>query len=160
MQAKLIIYEMAKMLDSLKLTMQRQKTKIFKAEELYLYCERMKDDDPINDLEKNIIGVIDKYSANDPYQLIDFKELSYSEKMVFSEENIESLITEYINEHTGYQRIRWLYKRLAKIGIDTALKCTLNNIDSLIPVINDIAVNGKLKSIDWGCGQKPGLSLG
>ena len=23
-----------------------------------------------------------------------------------------------------------------------------------------ISVNGKLKSIDWGCGQKPGLSLG
>lgn len=140
MQAKLIIYEMAKMIDSLKLTMQRQKTKIFNAEELHLHCERMKDDDPINDLEKNIIGVVDKYLANDPYQLIDFKELSELEKMVFSEENIESLINEYINEHTGYQRIRWLYKRLAKVGVDTALKCTLNNINSLMPVMNDIAL--------------------
>ena len=125
---------------SLKLTMQRQKTRIFNSEELKIYCDRMKDDDPINDLEYNIIKVINKYSSDDPYQIIDYTDLSDLEKMVFSEKNIDSLLSVYLKEHTEYQRIRWLYKRLAKVGVDTALNFTLNNMDELMPAMSDIAL--------------------
>jgi N-carbamoylputrescine amidase len=40
--------------------------------------------------------------------------------------------------------------------------CTLMGADLIIiPTANTKSdVNGKLKSIDWGCGQNPGLSLG
>lgn len=139
-QAKLIIYEVAKILDSLKLTIQRQKTKIFTAEELQSYCDSVKDDDSTNDLEKNIIEVMNKYSGDNPYQQINFMKLSDKEKMVFSADNIESLISNYLNEHSGYQRIRWLYKKLTQVSVDTALNYTLRNIEGLMPVMSDIAL--------------------
>jgi len=137
--AKLIIYEMAKMLDSLKLTMQRHKTKIFTCEEFKEHCDKMLDDDPINDLEKNMILTMNKYTTN-PYEMINYLKLEESDKLVFSEDNIKEILNNYLCEKPDYQRIRWLYKRLAKIGTNTILDYTIDNIDKLMPAINDIAL--------------------
>jgi hypothetical protein len=139
-QAKIIIYEMAKMLDALKLNMQRQKTKIYTAEDLRIHCEKMQEIDPANDSGSNIVRIISKYSTEDPYQPIDFEYLDEEEQSAFSADNIQVILSDYLGDGRDYQRIRWLYKCLAKTGVDSALTFTLDHIEDLMPAINDIAL--------------------
>lgn len=138
-QARIVIYEMAKMLDSLKLNMQRHKTRIYKKEEFLNYCHDMKNDNPINELEEEMIKTLEKYSS-DPYSTIGLSTIEELDRIVFGKEKIENILNEYLAESPDYQRIRWLFRRLSKIGIDTAVELAISRFDELIPAINDIAL--------------------
>lgn len=139
-EVQMLIYEMFKMLDSTHLMLQQSKTKIFDSVKFMEHADRMLDDTPENDLEQNLKKMMDKYDLS-PYDSIDSVDLSGEETMLFDEDNIESVLLEYLNKTpSDYQRIGWLYKRLALIGIDSALTITLKHIDNLMPVINEIGM--------------------
>ncbi|WP_409016127.1 RNA-directed DNA polymerase [Anaerostipes caccae] len=139
MDAHIVIFEMAKMLDSLKLNMQRHKTKIYVKEDFITYCNNMKNDNPINELENEMIKTLEKYSS-DPYASIDFSSVEEIDKNVFSKEKIEKILNEYLDDSPDFQRIRWLFRRLSKIGVDTAIDLVLLRFNDLIPALNDIAL--------------------
>ena len=138
-KARIIIYEMAKMLDSLKLNMQRHKTKIYQKDEFEIHCDNMINDNPISELEDEMINTLNKYSS-DPYASIEFSSIEAIDKMVFSKERIVAILKGYLTNTPDYQRIRWLYRRLSKIGVDSALEFTIQEFENLMPAINDVAL--------------------
>lgn len=138
-EGQIVIYELAKVLDSLKLSMQRHKTKMYTKEDFLQKCNDMLKDNPINKLEEKMIETINTYSS-DPYASISVDDLTEVDKKVFSEERIENILMDYLTENKDYQRIRWLFKRLSKVGVNTAINITIREIDDLMPAISDIAL--------------------
>ena len=138
-EGQIVIYELAKVLDSLKLNMQRHKTKIYTKEDFLKKCDYMLKDNPISELEEEMIRTIKTYSS-DPYALIGIDNISEVDKEVFSEERIENILMDYLTENKDYQRIRWLFRRLSNVGVDTAINITIKEIDNLMPAISDIAL--------------------
>ena len=137
--AQIIIYQMAKLLDTCKLTMQRNKTKIYNASDFYALSEKMLQDDPINELEQNMNDILYEYS-DEPYGPIEYIELSDVEQEVFSEENLIAILNSYMEDSIDYSRIRWFYRRLSKVGVSSILNYSLENINILLPAINDMAM--------------------
>ncbi|MBD5507463.1 MAG: RNA-directed DNA polymerase [Lachnospiraceae bacterium] len=138
-EGQIVIYELAKVLDSLKLNMQRHKTKIYTKEDFLQKCNDMLKDNPISELEEEMIKIINTYSS-DPYAIIGIDNINEVDKEVFSEERIENILMSYLTENKDYQRIRWLFRRLSNVGVDTAINVTIREIDNLMPAISDIAL--------------------
>lgn len=138
-QAQIIIYQMAKLLDTCKLTMQRNKTRIYSGSDFHDLCEKMLQDDPISGLEKEMNDIIDAHS-DDPYSSIEYLDLSDVEQDVFSEDNLIDTLNSYMENNIDYSRIRWFYRRLSKVGVPSILNYSLDNINKLLPAINDIAM--------------------
>lgn len=138
-EGQIVIYELAKILDSLKLNMQRQKTKIYDKEELISYCDEMLKDNPVNDLEEKMISTIKSY-VTDPYSTIAASSLSAKDKILFSEESVEKVLRGYLETNKDYQRIRWLFRRLSTVGVDTAVNVAVKEMHNLMPAISDVAL--------------------
>jgi len=140
MEAKINIYTIAEILDKQqRLILQRQKTKIYTAEEFQRICDQMLKDNPINKLEEKMIKVILKHSSGDPYKHISMSNLTIEEKEMFTKEKIEALILEYLKEfEPNYPRLRWFYRRLTQIGTTHAIEFSIKNMEKLIPAISDV----------------------
>ena len=119
--------------------MQRHKTKIYEKNEFQIYCDNMLNDNPINELEEEMINIINLYSA-DPYSAIEMSDINEVDREVFSEERIENILMSYLTENKDYQRVRWLFRRLSNVGIDTGINLAVREINKLMPAINDVAL--------------------
>ncbi len=138
-EGQIVIYELAKVLDSLKLNMQRHKTKIYTKEEFLQKCSDMLKENPISELEEEMIKTINTYSS-DPYAIIGIDNINDVDKEVFSEERIENILMNYLTENKDYQGIRFFFRRLSNVGVDSAINVTIREIDNLMPAISDIAL--------------------
>jgi retron-type reverse transcriptase len=139
-EARRYILKMAEILDKQqKLILQKQKTKILKKSEFQEYCSNMIEDRPINDLEKEILDVIKKYSDGDPYKTVFLSQIPDEDIKVFSEPAVEKILEDYMNnEQPDYIRLRWFLRRLSQVGQPSALKFCIAYFERLIPAINDI----------------------
>lgn len=140
--ARIAVYKTANHLDSQqRLVLQKSKTKIEKSEDFIQYASKLYYEEPEKAVERSVVNIIDKYSNFNPYQTIDENELDESEKEWFAEENLASVVSEYLgDEDVNYSRIRWFYRRLAQIGIPTLVEYSIRNIESLIPALSDICM--------------------
>jgi retron-type reverse transcriptase len=139
--ARLVFYHLAETLDKQqRLVIQRQKSKIIETKDFLKLCAKMRIDDPINEKEQEILDVI-RENSEDPYAAIKLSELEPEDLEVLSFDNINDLLQEYISQpNPNYSRIRWLYRRLAQIGIPHAVDFSISNMERLIPAINDICL--------------------
>lgn len=140
-QAKIVIYKIAEILDKQqRLVIQKQKTKIYKnAIEFREHCTNMIQDRPINESERKIIALVGTYTQNNPYATINISKLSNEELKLFEQQNIESIIEEYlISEDPNYSRLRWFLRRLSQVGTPAAVEYCIMNIDNLTPAISDV----------------------
>lgn len=137
---RIVIYEMAQILDKQqKLVLQKQKTKVYSKDEFKVYCEQMLTDTPINEFEKELLGILKKHSSG-PYSSIRVEDITERELRVFTKEKIEKVLIAYLdNDEPNYSRIRWFYRRLSQIGIPQAIEFSIKNMDRLIPAISDLA---------------------
>ncbi|MFN6559248.1 MAG: RNA-directed DNA polymerase [Nostoc sp. ChiSLP01] len=154
-EASIIIYQMAEILDKQqRLILQRQKTKIYTADELHQHCISMTKDQPINNHEENIINIIKMYSSSNPYTTINITKLPDPQLYFFSKHFVTQILSEYLSsEQPNYTRIRWFLRRLSQVGIPSGVEFCIDNIDILTPAISDIchyliAVNNNYNS-DW-----------
>lgn len=138
-EGQIVIYEVAKILDSLKLNMQRHKTKIYDKSEFLKHCDNMLNDNPISQLEEEMISIINNYSS-DPYCMIGISNIDEVDREVFKEDSIEKILMSYLTENIDYQRIRWLFRRLSNVGVDTGISLALREIEKLMPAISDVAL--------------------
>lgn len=138
-EGQIVIYELAKVLDALKLNIQRHKTKIYTKEDFLQKCSDMLKDNPISELEEEMMGIINTYST-DPYALIGIDNIDEVDKEVFSEERIENILMDYLTENKDYQGVKWFFRRLSNVGVDTAINVTIREIDNLMPAISEIAL--------------------
>lgn len=139
-EARMIIYEMAKILDKQqRLILQKQKTEIIKSIDFKSRYESMLDDNPINSDEKEIIQILNRYSNGNPYSKIKLDKLSDEEKSRFSEHALSNLIEQYLSdENPNFSRLRWFYRRLAQVGTQNAVDISIERFESLIPAISDV----------------------
>lgn len=137
---RIVIYEMAQILDKQqKLVLQKQKTKVYSKDEFKVYCAQMLTDTPINEFEKELLGILKKHSSG-PYSSIRVEDITERELRVFTKEKIEKVLIAYLdNDEPNYSRIRWFYRRLSQIGIPQAIEFSIKNMDRLIPAISDLA---------------------
>ncbi len=138
--AQIALVDLADILDKQQtLTLQRHKTQIISAEKFIEYANRVYSEAPLTDLEKNIIQVIDHYSDGNRYQRISISDLSSEDKEILSQRNLEDLLNSYlVQEEPNFVRIRWLFRRLAQIGVSGAVPLTINKIDQLTPALADL----------------------
>lgn len=141
-EATMVFYHMAEILDKQqRLVIQKQKAKIYTKKEYKKVCSKMMIDDPINDIEEEILGIIKEHSEGDSYTPIKLSDLTPEDLEVLSYDNINALLNEYISSQTPkFSRLRWLYRRLAQIGIPHAVDFSIENMHRLIPAINDVCL--------------------
>ena len=142
-QAQIAFYDLAEILDKQqKLSLQSHKSKILPADEFIEYAERAiaEAPPPSLELEREIIEVIDRYSNGDPYRRIDFAVLSEEDKAILSRHNLEEVLNSYLDQgEPNFVRIRWLFRRLAQVGVPGAIPLAVAKLEQFSPAIADLA---------------------
>ena len=136
-EAKRTLHQVSATLDQQqRLTLQEHKTRIFHADGFREYCERMTEDRPINDDEKEILEIIRCHSSDNPYAVITYNQIDPDDWKVFSEDIITGIVTEYLQEdEIDYIRLRWFFRRLAQVGHHGALQVIVENVHLLAPCL-------------------------
>ena len=158
-EAEIALYDLATILDKQqRLVLQRYKTKIINSSDFIMHAQRIIDNKPINDTEKEILDFMDSHSHGDPYRSISTASLSHDELRLLDKFDFESLLEIYLEEDDpNFPRIRWFYRRLAQIGVPDAVLFSVRNLNRLTPAIGDLAkyltsaeTNLELKWIEIG----------
>ncbi|HLX39017.1 MAG TPA: RNA-directed DNA polymerase [Ktedonobacteraceae bacterium] len=140
-EAQIAFYDLAEFLDKeQKLILQSHKSRILPAEEFIEYASRIITEAPLSHLEKEIVEVIDRYSHGDRYRNIDFAILSEEDLAILSQENLEILLNSYLtHDEPNFTRIRWLFRRLAQVGVPGAVPLAVAKVEQFSPALADLA---------------------
>lgn len=139
-ECEIALYDIAKSLDTIKLTISKHKSDIYKQTDFISKAEQMLIDNPINITEGMIIEII-KDKTNDSYQSIRVQDLTDDELKILTQENIEDILKSYIDKaNPDYTRLRWFLRRLSQVGVPGGVDFIIKNIEKFIPAIAD-AVN-------------------
>ena len=138
--ARLALFRIATALDKQqRLMLQKHKTQILTATEFRALCKKMVEDRPINSDEESLLRIVKKYSGGNPYKTISYETMKKKHWKLLSEENISSIIDEYLDEpEPDYIRLRWFYRRLSQIGHPGAVSVSLERIGQLGPCFAQI----------------------
>jgi retron-type reverse transcriptase len=154
--ARTHLYQVAGTLDKQqRLQLQKSKTRILPAVEFQKYCQDMIEDRPINDLERELVRILQKYYRGNPYRTIYLNELSPDEIRAFRPEVVKQIIDEYLSsDQPDFIRLRWFIRRLTQVGHDAAVDYCLTNFDRMIPALSEvcryfIAVADNGAQLDW-----------
>lgn len=154
--ARTNLYQIAEILDKQqRLHLQKGKTRILKSTELKELCKQMIEDRPINDLEKQIIDIVKKYSGGNPYKTVYLSELSDDDLRTFQPEIIEKVLSEYLSQdQPDFIRLRWFLRRLSQVGHEAAVNYCLTNFEKLAAAISDVCHYfvsvSRNPEINWG----------
>ncbi|HUC81915.1 MAG TPA: RNA-directed DNA polymerase [Flavisolibacter sp.] len=139
-EARKRILQLAEILDKeQRLTLQRQKTRIFTAEEFLQFASRQLLDDPYYEAEHEIIDTIREYTGGNAYTKIKMSEIDNEDLAILSEDNVVKLLNEYLDAQ-NYEKLRWIYRRLSQVGIPHAIDFSIDNFQKLIPALNDMCL--------------------
>jgi len=95
-EARIRILQIAEILDKeQRLTLQRQKTKEYTAVEFLNHANSMLIEEPIYEIEKEIIDIIKSYTGGNAYTKINLSIIRSKHLKVLSRENITALLTKY-----------------------------------------------------------------
>jgi len=139
-EGKIAIYEIAEILDKQqRLHLQRQKIRILSRSEFQKYCQERIEDRPINDLERQLLNIIKKYSNDNPYAVISLSKIDDNDLRLFSTEVVNKILTDYLEKtEPDYIRLRWFIRRLAQVGHPSAVEFCLNSFERLLPALSEI----------------------
>lgn len=134
------LYQLSDILDKQqRLILNKSKTTILNQEDLQKLCLERIEDRPINDLEKELLSIIRKYSQGNPYAVILLSKIDSEDLAKFKPETIESILQEYLESNpVDYIRLRWFLRRLTQIGHPGAVRFCLSHLDSLTPALSDV----------------------
>ncbi len=122
-----------------RLTLQKNKTKIYTLEKFADLCKSMVEDRPISDEEDRILKIVKKHSGGDPYKTISHENISKEDWEKVTNDLIEKIINEYLRKNNvDYIRLRWFYRRLSQIGHPGAVEISIDKISKLEPCIANI----------------------
>ncbi|MFZ3060766.1 MAG: reverse transcriptase domain-containing protein [Candidatus Methanoperedens sp.] len=149
--ARIALASLASILDKQeRLMLQKHKTKMYHPDEFQTLCKDMIEDRPISNEEDQILKVIKKYSGGNPYQIVSYNEISKEDWESITEDIINKIIYEYINQdEVDFIRLRWFYRRLTQIGHPGAIDVSLKEISRLGPCFANICTYlSSIQSID------------
>ena len=88
-----------------------------------------------------IIDLLNKIANNEEVpKKIKWGDLDSDDKEFFSRIYFDDVVNKYLEEETGanYSKLKWFYHRLSQLGVPYAIDSTLEKINSLTPIINDV----------------------
>jgi hypothetical protein len=134
------LYQIADILDKQqRLILNKSKTLLLTQKEIQKLCSERIEDRPINDLEKQLLDIIRKYSKGNPYQIVLLSEVAPNDLAQFRPDVIESILQEYLDSRpTDFIRFRWFLRRLTQIGHPGAVHYCLTHLESLTPALSDV----------------------
>jgi hypothetical protein len=139
-EARIRIQQLAEILDKeQRLILQRQKTKIYTADEFYQHTKQVLYEEPVYDIENEVIQIISQYSGGNAYARIRLGNIKPEHLAKLTVENITDLLDQYIADK-NYEKLRWFYRRLSQIGIPHAIDFSIANFDKIIPALNDVCL--------------------
>lgn len=144
-----------------RLQLQRGKTRLLSREEFQEHARAMLADRPINDLEKDLLAIIRKYSGGNPYRVIYLGDVAQEDLAAFTPAAIETIISEYLSKaQPDFVRLRWFIRRLSQVGHPAAVELLLKHFERLVPAMSEIchyfvAVGSRGGFTDWpGTGER------
>lgn len=137
-EATLVLAKLAQALDSHKLSLNRSKTRVYAAEEFSEHAYRKSISDPINSIEERFLDLLSD-QVDDPYEDLDIDDLDDEVREELYGLAIDGVLTEYLDaDRIDYQRIGWLLRRLAQVGVPSAATFVVRQMNRLLPVISDV----------------------
>lgn len=122
------------------LSLQNHKSKILSADDFIEYANRVRAEASLTPLEEDIVNVIDRYSNGDRYRNINDANLSPEDLAVLSQQNLETILKSHLErDEPNFTRIRWLFRRLAQIGVPGAIPLAVEKLEQFSPAIADLA---------------------
>lgn len=139
-EARKVLNKFAQILDQQqRLTLQRHKTRFLNPIQCIVMANQMVEDRPINEEERLLLGVVNKYSRSNPYRTIAYSAIDEQDWKKLSTTMIERIIKEYLGkEPVDYIRLRWFYRRLAQLGHPGAINISIERISDLTPCLAGI----------------------
>jgi len=137
--ARSTLYKFADYLDKTqKIQLNRQKTHIHDAKDFKETCENNSLDKPINNLEQEMLKTVRSHTKS-PYERVRILKLSNADLAKLSQENIEGVLTEYLDaDEVDYIRLRWFIRRLAQVGAPGGVNFMVKRFDELLPAIAEV----------------------
>lgn len=138
--ARSAIYTVARTLDrQQRLTLQRHKTRVFNRDDFYSFADSMAEDQPISELESDLLSIVRKYSHGNPYRAVQFSDITEGDWAQITTEDLTAIVEKYLSvKDPDHMRLGWFYRRLAQIGHPGALKVTLDRLDDLGPSLPSV----------------------
>lgn len=122
------------------LTLQQQKTTVLTCEEFKFKFLATASDRELDSLHDKFDHLIAELDLKDPYENIDYEDLTENQKKVVDSLNLKELLDEQIcdEEDIDISLVRFLLHRLAQLGDRSAVDELLSRLDVLYPVFPDI----------------------
>lgn len=138
---RIILNKVAEILDKQqRLLLQRFKTEIFTREDFLNECDNQLSFEPLNDVEEKILEIVKNHTDGPYNSRIKWEDLDPADQEFFSKIFYGDLIDGYLKRAgtPNYSKLKWIYRRLRQIGVPHAVDYTINNLERLTPIINDI----------------------
>lgn len=138
---KIILNKVAGILDKQeRLILQRFKTEIYSKDDFLLECDNQLSFEPLNDIEEKILEIVKNHTDGPYLKRIKWEDLDPEDQDFFSKIFYDDLIDGYLNKdgQPNFSKLRWIYRRLRQLSVPQAIDYTLENLDKLTPIINDI----------------------
>ncbi|HHT71546.1 MAG TPA: Retron-type reverse transcriptase [Firmicutes bacterium] len=155
-EARRSLSQLAEILDKQqRLHLNRCKTSIYNTCNFQSLCDRMVEDQPLNDLERDLLNIVRLHSDGNPYHMVRISDLSEEELRSFSPAVVEKILSEYLSkEEPNFVRLRWFIRRLAQVGHPAAVEYILDNFDEMLPAVSEIcryfmSVGVGASTVDW-----------
>ena len=122
------------------LTLQRQKTFILSSEDYRAKFLTTPLDHEINSLQSGFEQLVTELGMEDPYEQIDYEDLSEEQQSLVDSWNLANLLKGQIggDEEPDIRLVRFILHRLAQLEDSSVVDELLDNLDTLYPVFPDI----------------------
>jgi hypothetical protein len=138
-QGHAILYRLVEYLDKTqKIQINKQKTRIHKAEVFVDICDKNKIDHPINPVELEMLKAVRNYTTS-PYERVKISKLTPEDVAKLSKQNIEKVLSDYISsDDVDYTRLRWFIRRLTQLGAPGGIEFIVKNFDDFLPAVAEV----------------------
>jgi Reverse transcriptase (RNA-dependent DNA polymerase) len=121
------------------LTLQPQKTSIYNVESFRRYFLSSPEDKELAELRERFGSVLDALGLSDPYEEIDYDDLTDEQKELVDSLNLQELFLEEVEKHdVDLSIIRFVLRRLGQLGDSCLVETILAKIEVLHPVFPGI----------------------
>ncbi len=121
------------------LTLQPQKTAIYTATNFRKYFLSSPEDKELDELRERFASVLDQLGMSDPYEDIDYDDLTDEQRELVDSLNLQGLFLEEVKKHDlDLSIVRFVLRRLGQLADGCLVDTILEKVETLHPVFPEI----------------------
>ncbi len=121
------------------LTLQPQKTSIYAVENFRRYFLSSPEDKELDELRERFSTVLDELGISDPYQDIDYDDLTDEQKELVDSLNLQGLFSQEVKKRDpDLSTLRFVLRRLGQLGDNSLVEMIFAKIEVLHPIFPEI----------------------